>query len=86
MITLAALPFPNIDPVALQIGPLSIKWYGLAYLAGLLLGWLYVRRLLRRPGSGAQPARPSASSVSTICCSTSRWRRRGRPSRLRAAL
>jgi phosphatidylglycerol:prolipoprotein diacylglycerol transferase len=42
-----ALQFPNIDPVALQIGPLAIKWYGLAYMAGLLLGWLYIRRLVR---------------------------------------
>ncbi len=44
-----AIPFPNIDPVALQIGPVAIKWYGLAYLAGLLLGWLYIRRLLSEP-------------------------------------
>jgi len=43
----AALPFPNIDPIALQIGPVAIKWYGLAYLAGLVLGWLYIRRLVR---------------------------------------
>lgn len=42
-----ALPFPNIDPVAVQIGPVAIKWYGIAYLAGLLLGWGYIRRLLR---------------------------------------
>lgn len=40
------LPFPDVHPVALSIGPISIKWYGLAYMAGLLLGWLYVRRLL----------------------------------------
>ncbi len=43
------IPFPGIDPVALQIGPVAIKWYGLAYLAGLLLGWLYIRRLLEEP-------------------------------------
>jgi phosphatidylglycerol---prolipoprotein diacylglyceryl transferase len=49
MITLAALTFPNIDPVALHIGPLSIKWYGLSYMAGLLLGWLYVRHLVSVP-------------------------------------
>jgi phosphatidylglycerol:prolipoprotein diacylglycerol transferase len=36
--TLWAIPFPSIDPVALQIGPIAIKWYGLAYLAGLLSG------------------------------------------------
>jgi len=44
-----AIPFPNIDPVALHLGPVAIKWYGLAYLAGLLLGWLYIRRLLTSP-------------------------------------
>ena len=43
---LLAIPFPNLDPVALQIGPVAIKWYGLAYLAGLVLGWLYIRRLI----------------------------------------
>jgi phosphatidylglycerol---prolipoprotein diacylglyceryl transferase len=40
------IPFPDIDPVALQIGPLAVKWYGLAYVAGLLLGWLYMKRLV----------------------------------------
>jgi phosphatidylglycerol:prolipoprotein diacylglycerol transferase len=43
---LLAIPFPNIDPVAISVGPLSVKWYGLAYMAGLLLGWLYVKRLI----------------------------------------
>jgi phosphatidylglycerol:prolipoprotein diacylglycerol transferase len=41
-----AIPYPKIDPVALPFGPFSIKWYGLAYIAGLLLGWLYIKRLL----------------------------------------
>jgi phosphatidylglycerol:prolipoprotein diacylglycerol transferase len=52
-----AIPFPNIDPVALQLGPVAIKWYGLAYLAGLLLGWLYIRRLLSEPDlwAGGRP-------------------------------
>jgi phosphatidylglycerol:prolipoprotein diacylglycerol transferase len=40
------LTFPQIDPVALQIGPIAIRWYGLAYLAGILLGWRYGRRLI----------------------------------------
>jgi phosphatidylglycerol:prolipoprotein diacylglycerol transferase len=52
---LLAIPYPSIDPVALQLGPLSVKWYGLAYIAGLLLGWLYIKRLLGQkdlwPGS-----------------------------------
>lgn len=46
MLQLATITFPLIDPVALTIGPIVIKWYGLAYLAGLLLGWLYIRHLL----------------------------------------
>lgn len=46
---LLAIPYPVIDPVALQLGPLSVKWYGLAYIAGLLLGWLYIKQLLRQP-------------------------------------
>ena len=44
--SILALPFPNIDPVAIALGPFAVKWYGLAYMAGLLLGWLYIRRLL----------------------------------------
>jgi phosphatidylglycerol:prolipoprotein diacylglycerol transferase len=46
---LLAIPFPDIHPVALQLGPLAVKWYGLAYIAGLLLGWLYIKRLVGRP-------------------------------------
>ena len=45
---LLAIPFPDIDPVAVELGPLAVKWYGLAYMAGLLLGWLYVKYLLRQ--------------------------------------
>lgn len=40
-----ALPFPNIDPILFQIGPIAIRWYGLAYVAGLVLAWRYVRAL-----------------------------------------
>jgi phosphatidylglycerol:prolipoprotein diacylglycerol transferase len=36
------IPFPDISPIALSIGPLDIRWYALAYLAGFLLGWKYV--------------------------------------------
>lgn len=35
------LVYPNIDPVLLQIGPLAIRWYSLAYIFGLLIGWFY---------------------------------------------
>jgi phosphatidylglycerol---prolipoprotein diacylglyceryl transferase len=49
MMTLAFLTYPDINPVALNIGPMSIKWYGISYMAGLILGWLYVRKLLSTP-------------------------------------
>lgn len=38
-----AIPFPNIDPVAIALGPISIHWYALAYLAGFLGGWALAR-------------------------------------------
>lgn len=44
-----AIPFPDFDPVAVSFWGFSIKWYGLAYLVGLVLGWAYIRRLLQQP-------------------------------------
>lgn len=41
------IPFPDIDPVAVAIGPLEIRWYALAYLCGFLLGWAYALHLAR---------------------------------------
>ncbi len=40
------MEFPLIDPVAIQIGPLAIRWYALAYIAGIVLGWRLMRRLV----------------------------------------
>lgn len=39
------LSFPLIDPIAISIGPIAIRWYALAYVAGLLGGWFYAKRL-----------------------------------------
>ena len=41
------MPFPDIDPVLVHLGPLAIRWYALAYVAGILLGWRYATGLLR---------------------------------------
>src|SRR5688572_23497407 len=38
-----ALAFPAIDPVLIQIGPIAIRWYALAYIAGLFGGMMYMR-------------------------------------------
>ncbi len=45
---LAALTFPQIDPVLVQLGPFAIRWYALAYIAGLLSGWRYMLHLNHR--------------------------------------
>lgn len=55
-----AIPFPMIDPVAVQLGPLAIKWYGLAYVVGLLGGWWYARKLVASDWLWAGRARPQA--------------------------
>ena len=41
------LLFPGFDPVLIQLGPLAIRWYALAYIGSLLLGWRIMRRLVR---------------------------------------
>jgi len=38
------IPYPQIDPIAIHLGPLAIRWYGLSYLAGILIGWWLLRR------------------------------------------
>ena len=55
----AAIPFPRIDPVALQLGPLAIHWYGLAYVVGIVLGWRYARSL-----AGNDQLWPNGSPIS----------------------
>jgi phosphatidylglycerol:prolipoprotein diacylglycerol transferase len=45
-----SLPFPAFDPVLVQIGPLAIRWYALAYIVGILGGWVYARTIIRSEG------------------------------------
>ena len=50
----AVLPFPDISPeiFSIELGPvtLALRWYALAYIAGLVLAWRWVVLLIRRPG------------------------------------
>ncbi|WP_294265758.1 prolipoprotein diacylglyceryl transferase [uncultured Sphingomonas sp.] len=41
----------GLDPVALDLGFFQLKWYSLAYIAGILLGWFYLLKLIDRPGA-----------------------------------
>lgn len=43
-----AIEFPNIDPIALSIGPFDIRWYALSYIVGLLLGMAVIKTFLKK--------------------------------------
>lgn len=44
------LTYPNIDPVAISLGPLQVHWYGLMYIVGIGAAWIMARRRAREPG------------------------------------
>jgi phosphatidylglycerol:prolipoprotein diacylglycerol transferase len=55
--SLYVIPFPTFDPVLISIGPIAIRWYALAYIVGIILGWLYARAVIRseQPWGGPAP-------------------------------
>ena len=46
-----AFPDLGISPVALHLGPFDLRWYSLAYLAGIFIGYWYLLKLLKQPGA-----------------------------------
>ncbi len=61
---------PQFDPVAIHLGPLAIRWYGLMYLAGFIMFLWFGRLRIRQPHM-TQTAGPRATS--TTCCSSACW-------------
>jgi phosphatidylglycerol:prolipoprotein diacylglycerol transferase len=51
-----AIDFPKINPVAVSIGPFDIRWYALAYITGIVLGWIYARALIKSEKLWGGPA------------------------------
>jgi phosphatidylglycerol:prolipoprotein diacylglycerol transferase len=49
------IPFPDFDPIAVSIGPVAIRWYALAYMAGFLLGWRYCLKLAQQIPNAPAP-------------------------------
>ena len=47
--------YPDINPIAFRLGPLTVHWYGIMYLFGFAAGWLLGRRRAARPGSTWKP-------------------------------
>jgi phosphatidylglycerol---prolipoprotein diacylglyceryl transferase len=52
----SVIPFPDFNPVLISIGPFAIRWYALAYIFGILLGWAYGRAIIRNEGNWGGPA------------------------------
>jgi phosphatidylglycerol---prolipoprotein diacylglyceryl transferase len=46
MLVLPVLPFPAINPVLIHLGPLAVRWYALAYIVGIIVGWFYARAII----------------------------------------
>jgi len=63
---LFAIPFPVIDPVAISVGPLQVRWYALAYIGGLLIGWWYARRLVSRAALWGALKRPTLEDLDDL--------------------
>jgi phosphatidylglycerol:prolipoprotein diacylglycerol transferase len=53
--TLLLLPYPDIKPEIFSIGPFAVRWYALAYIAGLLIGWQIMRRVAEQPPKVLSP-------------------------------
>ena len=51
------IPYPEIDPVLVQLGPFAIRWYALAYIAGLVIGWQIMRRVCEQPPKLLSPVK-----------------------------
>jgi phosphatidylglycerol:prolipoprotein diacylglycerol transferase len=51
-----AIAFPTFNPIAISIGPFAIRWYALAYICGIMLGWIYARTMLKNEKLWGGPA------------------------------
>ena len=56
MLVLPVIPFPDIDPVLIAIGPFAVRWYALAYIVGIIGGWFYARAIISSPKLWGGPA------------------------------
>ncbi|MFZ0208801.1 MAG: prolipoprotein diacylglyceryl transferase [Roseiarcus sp.] len=60
------LPFPLINPILVQWGPLAIRWYALAYIVGLIAGWAVIRRVVADDSLWGGATRPSRDSIDDL--------------------
>lgn len=58
-----SIPYPQIDPIAVQLGPLPIRWYALSYIIGIGLGWWYIIRSLKNERLWTETVKPPLTRV-----------------------
>ena len=63
------IAFPVFDPIALSIGPTAIRWYALAYIGGIVLGWIYARSLVKNEKLWGGPAPITTSTAARFSAS-----------------
>lgn len=59
----SAILFPEIDPVLISIGPLAIRWYSLAYIAGILLAWYFAKKIVTNPELWGKRQAPTVADL-----------------------
>lgn len=59
----SALTYPQIDPVLIQIGPFAVRWYALAYMAGIFGGWWLAKWVVRRPALWGKVTPPTPADI-----------------------
>jgi phosphatidylglycerol---prolipoprotein diacylglyceryl transferase len=64
------IPYPQIDPILISVGPFAIRWYALAYVAGILLAWWLARRIAATDAywGGVSPIRPADVDDVIVWC------------------
>jgi phosphatidylglycerol:prolipoprotein diacylglycerol transferase len=63
---LLLIPYPVINPILVNIGPLPIRWYALAYIVGIISGWAYVRHLVSKDSLWGRVPHPSQASIDDL--------------------
>jgi len=63
---LLSLTFPAINPIAIEFGPFAIRWYALAYVAGIVGGWWYSRRLVADERLWGSVKRPTLADMDDL--------------------
>ena len=63
---LFVIPYPMISPVLIEIGPFALRWYALAYVAGLIAGWWLAKRIVSNEGRWRGRPHPTPTDIDDL--------------------